>query len=154
MYKRQNYQFAATPTVDLMNGTLSLHALFDGQFGAFGTDERDAGVRYGNSYMIRCYCDPVFAAQYQYSDNRSQGLADRGFVKFRELGARYQIPGSVTEMFGADRASITLSGRELGIWRKEPELWGSGMLDDPEKTDSYRAVPALTRWTADVNVTF
>jgi hypothetical protein len=149
-----DYQFAVTPTIDLFNNTLSLHALFDGQFGALGTDERDAGVRYGNSYMIRCYCDPVFAAQFQYGDNRSQGLADRGFVKFRELGARYQLPGLLTERIGADRAALTLSGRELGIWRKERELWGAGMLDDPEKTDSYRAIPALTRWTAELNVTF
>jgi hypothetical protein len=149
-----NYQFAVTPTVDLFSNTLSLHALFDGQFGALGTDERDAGVRYGNSYMIRCYCDPVFAAQFQYGDNRSQGLADRSFVKFREIGARYQLPGSLTSRIGADRAALTLSGRELGIWRRERELWGAGMLDDPEKTDSYRAIPALTRWTAELNVTF
>jgi hypothetical protein len=127
----------------------------DGQFGSIGTDERDAGVRYGNSYMIRCYCDPVFAAQFQYGDKRSQGGADRSFIKFRELGARYQLPALITERIGADRASLTISGRELGVlWRKEPDLWGAAMLDDPEKTDSYRSTPALTRWSAELNVTF
>jgi hypothetical protein len=150
-----DYQFSATPSVDLFNNTLSLHAMVDGQFGSIGTDERDAGIRYANSYMVRCDCDPLWVAEYQYSDKRSQGGADRSFMKFREIGARYSVPVSVAERIGASRAALTLSGRELGVlWRKEPDLWGAAMLDDPEKTDSYRATPALTRWTAELNLTF
>jgi hypothetical protein len=105
--------------------------------------------------MVRCYCDPLWVTEFQYGDKRSQGGADRSFMKFREVGARLAIPSSLAERIGANRAALTVSGRELGLlWRKEPTLWGAAMLDDPEKTDSYRATPALTRWTAELNVTF
>jgi hypothetical protein len=150
-----NYQFSASPSFDLFNNTLSLHALFDSELGKIGADERDAGVRYFNSYAVRCMCDPLYVTQFQYSDKRSQGGADDSFIKFREIGARYTLPGMLTQRVGASRGSLTVSGRELGVlWRKEATLWGAAMLSDPETTDTNRATPALTRWTAELNFTF
>src|SRR5690606_16934299 len=120
-----NYQFAIAPSVALFNNTLSLHASVDGPFGRFGSDERGEGIRYGNGYMERCYCDPVWVSQRYYNDRAYGGIADNSFVKFREVGARYELPGIVLEKLGADRASVTVSGRELALlYREDDWMWG------------------------------
>ena len=65
------------------------------------------------------------------------------------------LPGFVLEPIGADRASLTLSGRELDLlWRKDDYMWNSRMVGDPETTDTNRAPPPLTRWSVELNVTF
>jgi hypothetical protein len=91
-------------------------------------------------------------AQRNYGDGRSLGVGDASFVKFREFAARYSLPSSFVGRMGANRGSLTVSGRELGlVWRKEPYIWGSKMMSDPEITDRFRSTPPLTRWSAELN---
>ena len=90
----------------------------------------------------------------QYGDGRYGAAPDYGFIKFREAGARYTIPTSLADRIGASRASFAVSGRELGLWRRESSIWNSAMTGDPETTDTNRIIPPPTRWTAELNVTF
>jgi TonB-linked SusC/RagA family outer membrane protein len=149
-----NYQFSVAPTIDLFDNTLSLHVSADGQFGRIGSEERGAGLRYGNGWNYRCHCDALAEAMLQYGDGRYGGAPDYGFIKFREAGARYSIPSSIAERIGATRASLAVSGRELGLWRKEGYIWNSAMTGDPETTDTNRIIPPPTRWTVELNVAF
>ena len=149
-----NYQFSASPSVDLFNNTLSLHVMADGQFGRIGSEERGAGLRYGNGWNYRCHCDALAEAMLQYGDGRYGAAPDYGFIKFREAGMRYTIPASLADLVGASRASLAVSGRELGLWRRESYVWNSAVTGDPETTDTNRIIPPPTRWTAELNVTF
>jgi outer membrane receptor protein involved in Fe transport len=38
------------------------------------------------------------------------------FVRLRELSVTYSLPSQLAQRFGADRASITLAGRNLALW--------------------------------------
>jgi TonB-linked SusC/RagA family outer membrane protein len=149
-----NYQFSVAPSLDLFDNTLSLHMSADGQFGRIGAEERGAGLRYGNGWNYRCHCDALAEAMLQYGDGRYGGAPDYGFIKFREVGARYTIPTSLAERISASRASLAVSGRELGLWRKESYVWNSAMTGDPETTDTNRIIPPPTRWTVELHVGF
>jgi hypothetical protein len=70
------------------------------------------------------------------------------FIKLRELSATYTIPRSLTQRFGFERASITLSGRNLWLWTKyegnsDPEVTFTS-TSSFDRTD-YAAIPQLRR---------
>jgi hypothetical protein len=49
------------------------------------------------------------------------------FWKLREVGARYELPEAVAAHFGASRASIGFSGRELAtLWWRDGGALGLG----------------------------
>ena len=60
------------------------------------------------------------------------GLIANGYLNFEELGVQYQIPGTLVDRMGADRASIAVSVRNLGfLWREawETEVGGVRIPD-------------------------
>ncbi|MGH7502911.1 MAG: SusC/RagA family TonB-linked outer membrane protein [Longimicrobiales bacterium] len=70
------------------------------------------------------------------------------FIKLRELSATYTLPRTLTSRFGFERASITLSGRNLWMWTKydgnsDPEVTFTS-TSEFDRTD-YGAIPQLRR---------
>jgi hypothetical protein len=149
---RPKFSGALSNTLTIMRD-LRLYALLD-----FKSDY----LRYNFDELLRCtgeagakLCDinvnpqnysPLEVAQ---TVPRTQGLVemfyqDGSFVKLREVAVSYNIPQRFVPL--ANRASITLTGRELALWTKYTGY-------DPE-TRSQRVVPPLTRLTATLNVGF
>jgi outer membrane receptor protein involved in Fe transport len=83
-------------------------------------------------------------------------------VRFRELTATLTIPGSLVERFGASSASVTLGGRNLGLWFSDyegddPDVLGTGPeasgLNQIFNADVF-TTPPTRRWFARLNLQF
>ena len=68
-----------------------------------------------------------------FDDERYFGRVNADFWKMRELGLWYTLPEGMVQIAGADRASISVSGRNLfTIWRHSPTDLGGKSIPDPE----------------------
>jgi hypothetical protein len=79
------------------------------------------------------------------------------FVKLREVSATYTLPRDLTERFGFSRASITVSGRNLGLWTKykgnsDPEVTFTSTSEFD--ASDYAAIPQLRRLLVSMNFNF
>jgi hypothetical protein len=104
--------------------------------------------------------NPVWIAGDRYRTSQVWGYFDADFWKLREVGARYNLPEFVNALIGAERASLSLSARNIAIlWRAQDENWGL-KLQDPEfgpGTDTGTAwfiEPPLSSVHATLRVTF
>lgn len=69
---------------------------------------------------------------------------DASFTRFRELSLTYTVPARLTQNLGASRASITLAGRNLGLWTDYPGM-------DPEASfNSGSRGGAFGQWEQNV----
>jgi hypothetical protein len=93
-----------------------------------------------------------------YSSGASTPFIDNAdFIKLREVSVSYSLPNSIASRFGARGASLTLSGRNLGIWTKydlgsDPELNFSG--DATFSRTDYMSVPQMRYLVASMTVNF
>jgi TonB-dependent SusC/RagA subfamily outer membrane receptor len=85
---------------------------------------------------------------------RSIYYNDADFMKLREVSLSYSVPTAVAERFGAQRASISVAGRNLHTWTDYPGL-------DPETTKlgliggfNQSQVPMMAQFVTSVNLTF
>jgi TonB-linked SusC/RagA family outer membrane protein len=83
-------------------------------------------------------------------------------VRFRELTATVFLPAPLAQRFGAAGASLTLGGRNLGLWGSDyeghdPDVLGTGPqasgLNQLFNSDVF-TTPPPRRWIARVNVRF
>jgi hypothetical protein len=83
------------------------------------------------------------------------------FLKFRELSLTYQLPTRWSALFRADRASINLAARDIGLWTRYKPY--RGQVFDPEvqfhstqtfTTLDYGSTPMVRRLTASVRMQF
>jgi hypothetical protein len=100
--------------------------------------------------------DPKVVAQMQSPGTLVDFIInDAGFVKFRELSLSYQLPDNLARRFGADRASISVAGRNLGTWTKwtglDPEAFFVSNLHTRLEQDN---TPQLRTFVTTLNVTF
>ena len=115
------YSWTISPRLTVHN-SLQITALVDGQFGGLGEDQMSLwhhGGRYNSSYNSLLVNDPTYGYGMRLDRWGSMAYYDRDFWKLREVGVRYQLPGSWAGVFGADRAALTFSGTDLAI------LWAS-----------------------------
>ncbi len=135
------YTFSVAPTLSLLGNDLQIFAMAEGQYGKTG-DEGDVewGIDYNNSLQSQLRTDPLFVASESafIGDDTHHAHFDASFWKLREIGARYQLPQSLTSTLGVDRASFSISGRNLFIlWQKTKRLGVFGddeglVIPDPE----------------------
>jgi TonB-dependent starch-binding outer membrane protein SusC len=78
------------------------------------------------------------------------------FVRLREVALTYSLPRGVASRFGGTGASVTLAGRNLGLWTdytgEDPEVQGIS-FDDFARWD-FLTMPQARRWVARVNFQF
>ncbi|MSR36426.1 MAG: SusC/RagA family TonB-linked outer membrane protein [Gemmatimonadetes bacterium] len=154
------YRFSVTPTFSLFENALTLHVMADGAHGKKSQNTRDAGARYNNYYQSRCECDPFWVAGDRYATPQVWGFHDAGFWKLREIGLRANLPSSLIGRLGADRASLSVSARELAnLWVAQADNWGAHIADPEESRigdgeANYRVMPPLSRLSAELRLTF
>ena len=165
------YRFSVNPSISLLDNTVSIHILADGGYGKVGLDgAQEWGHRYNNSYDSRCECDPVWIAGDRYRSQATWGYFDADFWKLREVGVRYNFTEGMANRIGADRASLSFSGRELlTIWQRQKEVGnflgtqagnpGLPVLDPEMGTSDFgsanhRLMAPLTSLHLEMRVTF
>lgn len=88
-------------------------------------------------------------------------LQDGSFFRFQELSVSYSLSSDLASRFGANGATLTVAGRNLGLWSNyegpDPEVIGSNLAvtggGDFRRTD-FLTLPQPRRFTARVNLTF
>jgi len=84
-------------------------------------------------------------------------LKEADFIKLRELSATYTLPTAWTQRIGADRASITLAGRNLWMWTKYFDGWDPEVLFHSNAafgSTDYGSTPMMRRLVVSTRVTF
>ena len=161
------YTWTVAPTLTLFN-SFRLFAVAQGMYGKTGTENQVGwGMRYNNSYCGQALqLDPaclewrVKNTDGMFADRTVQWLFDSDFWKLREVGASYDLPQSITQRAGADRASISVSARELGtLWRAQDHLGGTaagapGRYFNDSEAGELRRLPGITTLAATLRVTF
>jgi TonB-dependent starch-binding outer membrane protein SusC len=165
-------EFGMRTNFSFFRNLISLGALFDYRGGNWienGTDSFRCG---GGVIYCRALIDPTAplkdqaaAAAYTYGD--PNGFTEWGFfepawfIKLRELSLTFNAPDHIARLFGASRASLTLSGRNLftiddysGI---DPEVNGFGQGREGGSnfaaTDFF-SQPQVRYWVARINLGF
>ena len=128
------YSFSLAPRIGLLNNTLQIFALAEGQYGRFGREDGKAWAHIDTETQAALTeDDAVWASSFALnstSSSHEKTLFDADFWKLREIGARYELPESWLR--GVSRASLALSGRNLWtIWRKQTHIYGV-KVTDPE----------------------
>ncbi|MQA91332.1 MAG: SusC/RagA family TonB-linked outer membrane protein [Gemmatimonas sp.] len=142
------YNFAIAPTLTLFND-LQLFALADGEYGRWVADVNTqyAGV-YRNTRAAQLRTDPLYLAGNAVGDERYLGRVPADHWKLREVGARYNLPQSLVQRMGADRASISFSGRDLlMLWQKSKTDLGGQKILDVETAGPTTASANTALWT-------
>ena len=88
--------------------------------------------------------------------NANEEYIEKGdFGRLREVSVTYTLPSAWSERFGANRASITVGGRNLALWTNyngpDPEALQSNT--NFSRTE-FLTVPQARRWITRVNLTF
>jgi len=157
------YVFTIAPRISLLDNTLVIFALAEGQYGRTSRDDlTDWGHhRFHNSLISRTEDDPLWVYAEQLGDDYARQLYDADFWRIREIGARYTIPPSLVERMGASRGSIAFSARNLFTpWRKQTDIYGAQLADpeygQPSETGAgnYWVMPGGANLNLTLRVTF
>lgn len=100
--------------------------------------------------------DPAVVAEMQSSARFvSFVINDASFAKLREVSANYTLPDRWAQRFGANRATLSVAGRNLHTWTKwtglDPESFFVGQLHSRLEQDN---TPQLTQFVTTINVSF
>lgn len=106
--------------------------------------------------------DPFLAAYDAMNMWRVAGFMDAGFAKLREISLSYMLPENWIAQFGAERARLTLSGRNLAtLWQATDQIYGRPVMDPEVRLTSSEfsgyvqtVLPQMTQFFATVSVTF
>jgi TonB-dependent SusC/RagA subfamily outer membrane receptor len=121
--------------------TISALWMFVGDSRRFNTTEwyRDNTQRNSEAAQLAALgtLDPITAAEMYTPDVEYRYFERDDFVKLRELSASYNLPSAWVTRFGASRASLMVTGRNLLTWA-HADFRKSGL--DPE-TKANRSAP-------------
>jgi hypothetical protein len=84
-------------------------------------------------------------------------ISKADYLKFRELSLTYAVPERFTSVLPGSRFSVTLAGRNLGLWTKYKGKGDPEVQFDPNSTFNmldYASTPQTRRLSASVRVTF
>ncbi|MGD2047841.1 MAG: hypothetical protein PVH96_16640, partial [Gemmatimonadota bacterium] len=95
------------------------------------------------------------------TDRRGAFTYDASYIRLRELGVRYQIPTSLLDFARVDRASLSVSARNLWyLWKKQEDVSGvpipSPEVANPSSEGSFSLFqwPPLSTIEASLRVSF
>jgi TonB-linked SusC/RagA family outer membrane protein len=106
--------------------------------------------------------DPKIIAQTTSSSNLVDYWFDKGdFVRLREVSATYTIPSRYAARMRAARASVSLAGRNLGLWTDygkrgglDPEAFFLSGSRGGQALFEQTTMPQLSQWVVTVNLGF
>ena len=166
-----------TPTwLSALSGDVSwkrftLAGVAEFQGGHFVSDGNVGGqhVFFNNSRAAVEQTDPILVAHQATGSFGAAGFLKAGFGKIRNVSLTYEVPGQWAGMVGASRASVTLTGTNLGtLWRAQDRKFGAraqdpevrfnspGAYGDPNLTNGYtqESWPQFRRFLATVRMSF
>ena len=80
------------------------------------------------------------------------------FARWRELTITYDVPNSIARKAGANRATLSVSGRNLGMWTSyqgfEPEAMFLGGTRGGNAAWEQTTLPQLRTWMVSLNLGF
>ncbi len=136
-------------------------------------DYRGGYKKLDGNYRVRCgaftHCrelyvpedyDPALIAAVQGGTAYTHHLIyDSDFLRFRELSATYTLPSNLTRALKASRATITLAGRNLGLWTSFPGIEPEASFNGGTRGGSYglweqNVLPQLRQFVTTVNLNF
>lgn len=137
----EDYELLLGPTFSPWNWSADATVTLFNDLQVFGMVDAEHG-RWMNDYNISCrhtLCvsntrdavtldDPIYVASALQSDthpgdDRYAFDHEASYIKLRELGARYQLPQSLVDRVGVDRASFSVAARDLWyLWVEQEEL--------------------------------
>jgi len=103
--------------------------------------------------------DPIRTAESISGSNLVDFLITKAnYARWRELTVTYDIPAQFTRRAGLDRASISVAGRNLGLWTSyqgfEPEAMFLGGSRGGNAAWEQTTIPQLRTWMVSLNVGF
>jgi TonB-linked SusC/RagA family outer membrane protein len=157
-------QLTANTTVSLLDGHLRASTLVDYRGGyhmnyGYFRCRLDFNCRGVNdpSAPFDLQAAAVAANASAYNNTYWGFFADASFVRWRELSIAYDLPTGIIGRTTAKRATIVLSGRNLGIHTKypgnDPEV-ASGGGELQAYDDDVRSVPPVRYWIVRLNLGF
>lgn len=86
-------------------------------------------------------------------------IHDASFARFRELAATYTLPNSIARRVGASRASITVAGRNLGLFTNFPGIEPEASFNGGTRGGAFgqweqNVLPQLRQFVTTVNFNF
>ena len=86
-------------------------------------------------------------------------ISDASFARFRELAATYTLPQSFARRLGASRASVTIAGRNLGLWTNFPGIEPEASFNGGSRGGAFgqweqSVLPQLRQFVTTVNFNF
>jgi hypothetical protein len=155
-----------SPVLALFNNTIRLSALAEGQHGLRSRDENATfNHQYNTSWYSRVQTygdDLATAAGVLLRDQKHTTNFDGAFWRIREIGLLYNLSQSLANRVGAERASVSVTARNMFIlWQAQEDVSGV-TITDPERNSSveqfggenYWLSPPLSSVTAMLRVTF
>ncbi len=158
-------EFTAYNTIDLFKKKIRIQGLVDAKVGGY-TEFDTERIRCQSRLNCRGEIDPTaplsvqaaaVAVRQAPSSSQYGYIYKTDFIRLRELSVTYSFPDRWARMFGASRASLTASGRNLGILTKYPGI-------DPETgyfgstgaalTNDFQTAPPPSYFTFRFNVSF
>ena len=149
-----------SPTLTLW-GRVRLFGLLDFKT---GYKKLDGNTRVRCTIFIRCLENfrPLEGAPIRVAEIRLGGIPDfyindASFLKLREVSVSYTLPNTWTRAMGANRASVSLAGRNLYTWTRYPGLEPEAMFLGGSRGGNFSAweqadLPQLAQWIVTVSV--
>ena len=129
------YIFSIAPTVSLLDNSLQVFAMAQGQFGRTASENAaEWGHIYNNTRISQLENNALWQAadRGRFTDNRTKRYYDGDFWKLRELGARYRLPASLIGVTGAESMSLAVSARNVfTLWQAQTHIYDV-QISDPE----------------------
>lgn len=164
LFPQYTWGFDGTLT---LRGNLQLFGLVEGEFGRWNSDTNaycQHTLCYSNVRPALVQDDPIYVESVVHSSRFPSNAHDyirydAAFWKLREVGARFQLPDSWVRGTGVDRASLSISGRNLWtIWQRTKDINGAPVTD-PEQTSpsggsALGQMPGISSLTASLRVSF
>ncbi len=165
------YAGPGAPTRQLTVST-SVRVLQD--FTIYGLlDYRGDFIAYNNTERFRCrfrlcgaLIDPATPLEEQvravasllHPEQTVWGYLEAGdFIKLREVSVRYDLPDALLGSIGSSRGTLTLTGRNLGVWTDytgmDPEINSAGSGDNFGISE-FLTQPPVRYYTLRLNFTF
>ena len=104
--------------------------------------------------------DPVTLAEVQGGTAFTYNLIkDASFTRFRELSLTYTLPAMLTQRMGSSRGSITVAGRNLGLWTDYPGIDPEASFNSGTRGGAFgqweqNVLPQVRQFVTTLNLSF
>ncbi|HET7374600.1 MAG TPA: SusC/RagA family TonB-linked outer membrane protein [Gemmatimonadaceae bacterium] len=146
-------RFHVFSLVDVKNGAKKMDGNTRVRCGIFGRCKENFPSTFASEL------DPIRTAESNSSSNLVDFLITKSnYARWRELSITYDVPNRIAQKAGANHASVSVSGRNLGLWTSyqgfEPEAMFLGGSRGGNAAWEQTTLPQLRTWMVSLNLGF